>query len=90
MCVPGASLPLSPPFFIHAYLYLLVLDGEQHDDGQAAYDDALQHEQDRPQHPVEAGDAGAGIDAALAAGGALQALERFLYVVFALFALKIN
>ena len=77
----GTSLSLS-------YLNLLVLDGEEHDDGQAAHDDALTDEEDGAEDPVEAGDARGVVGAGLAAGRALEALERLLQVVLAVLALR--
>ena len=70
------------------YLDFFVLDGEEDDDGEAGDDDALEDEEDGPEDPVEAGDAGRVVVARLAAGRALQALERVLHVVLALLALK--
>ena len=77
-------------WFSISYLDLLVLVGEEDDDGKTANDDALQDEQYRPQHPVQADDAGRGIDAALAARSALETLERVLLGVQGHLALKIE
>ena len=70
------------------HLDLLVLVGEEHHDGQAGDDDHLQAQEDGPEDPVEGDNAGGGVHARLAAGGAAQALERGGVLVNAVGALE--
>jgi hypothetical protein len=82
--------PSWPPFNLLRipHLDLLVLDGEEDNDGEAPDDDALEDEEDGAEDPVEAGNAWAGVEAAFATGSALQALERVIQVVDAFLALQ--
>lgn len=57
------------------YLDLAVEEGEPHEDGNEAHDEAGEEQHDGALQPVERQDAGAGVHALLAARRARQAVE---------------